>query len=102
MQANRKRNCYRVDMSVKSCLVFLPKVRQIQVSASSSMEAAAKALAIHGQPIADDVVVRVVLEGKSFVCWDAHEHNAQQPNFRHTVASVRAWEKRMPQDVNRG
>jgi hypothetical protein len=63
-----------------------------QVAARSSSEAARGAIAEHEKHyprLADDVVVQVVVDGKSFAAWDYVEHNARQPNYRHRVGVLR-------------
>jgi hypothetical protein len=78
-------------------MVFIPHPAagncMYQVAARSSFEATRAAIAEHEKHyprrLADDVVVRVVVDGKSFAAWDYVEHNARQPSYRHRVGAVR-------------
>jgi hypothetical protein len=78
----------------RSCMVFIPHPVagncMYQVAARSSFEAARGAIAEHEKHyprLADDVVVHVVVDGKSFAA--GLEHNARQPNYRHRVGMLR-------------
>jgi hypothetical protein len=81
-----------------SCLVLIPARTgsnyTYDVGAESSMEAAAKALGGHHEPLTGDAVITVIVEGKSLLLWKAAEYNAGQPTFRHSVEAVRRWANR--------
>ena len=87
-------------MPEKLCVVFVPYLKGgswcYDVKGSSSFEAAAKALDQHetnhaNEKLTDDAILHVVVEGKTSMLWGHVEHNAKQPNYRHTVGRVRAW-----------
>ena len=79
----------------RSCLVLIPARTgshyTYEVGAESSMEAAAKALERHHEPLTGDMVITVIAGGKSLLLWQAAECNAAQPTFRHSVEAVRRW-----------
>jgi hypothetical protein len=63
-----------------------------QIAASTSFEAARQAIALHEKHhprLGDDVIVHVVVDGKTHTAFDYLEHNARQPNYRHPVGLVR-------------
>ena len=90
---------YEVWASLRGCLVRTDHppghfVREIEVVASSSMEAAALAFdAYRGELLPDSTILTVILGGKTMT-WDAAAHNAKQPHYWHTVVQVKAWKAR--------
>jgi hypothetical protein len=63
-----------------------------EVAASSSFDAARQAIAEHEKHhprLADEVVIRVVADGKGPAAFDYIEHNARQPNYRHRAGVLR-------------
>ena len=86
-------------MPVRPCIVFIPSERSdgnhcYDVAAASSMEAAWNAMQRHGRPVADDVIITVVLDGRNSMLARYDEHNDLQPKYRHTARAVRAWKAR--------
>jgi hypothetical protein len=90
---------YEVWASLRGCLVRTDHlsgrfVRELEVVASSSMEAAALAFdAYRGESLPDSTILTVILGGKTMT-WDAAAHNAKQPHYWHTVVQVKAWKAR--------
>ena len=69
----------------RQCLVLIASPRGGQwdydVLAASSMEAARMGLERHGQPVADDAVITVIIDGHGLMTYDWPEHNAKQPPY---------------------
>ena len=81
-------------MPKRRCLVLIPHPHSgnhdYDVEATSSMEAARIALERHHEPVLDDVVITVIIDGHGLRTYDCVEHNARQPTFRHRAGTVRA------------
>lgn len=82
---------YAVIVPSRQCLVLVPVGTghiDYTVDATSSMDAARQAVALHRESLLDDCVLTVVVNGRSPLLHGWREHNAMQPTFRHRVGAV--------------